>query len=132
VRPPSPTRPASAIAARITRSVSTAIGPSGIEVIRTVEIDGIDVAARHELLQIDHVRAFDVERFQFLGGECNELAALVFVTLDDLFLLNLFAGSRIIRSKTDPGCRASVIFLIMGSPGENLGEGLSGRSCFRI
>src|SRR5260370_36981704 len=34
----------------------------GIEVIRAVEIDGIDIAARHELLQIDHLGAFDVER----------------------------------------------------------------------
>jgi hypothetical protein len=110
---PSPTTPTSAIAAPITRSVSTAIGPLGIEVIRAVEIDGIDVVARHELLQIDDLRAFDVERLQFRWGKRDELAALVFVTLDDLSFLYLLAGAGIVRPQRDPGCRGGLIRLLV-------------------
>src|ERR1700730_18161903 len=64
----------------------------GIEIIRAVEIDGIDIVRRHELLQIDHLRAFDIERLQLLGGEGDELAAGVFVSLDDLTLVDLLAS----------------------------------------
>jgi hypothetical protein len=81
---PSPTTPASALPRRSPAASRLRSGHRDrgnrairIEVIRAVEIDGIDVAARHELLQIDHFRAFDVERLQFLGSECDELAALI-------------------------------------------------------
>src|SRR5580700_6216224 len=52
---PSPTTPASAIAApdhpeRLDRDRTI-----GMEIIRAVEIDGIDIVTRHELLQIDHL-----------------------------------------------------------------------------
>ena len=87
----------------------------GIEVIRAVEIDEIDVAARHELLQIDHLRAFYVEGLQFLSGEGNELATLVFVTFDDLFFLDLLPSARIVRPQRDPSCCAGLIlhFLVV-------------------
>ena len=39
----------------------------GVEVIRTVEINGIDLAARYEPLQIDHLLALDIKRLQLLG-----------------------------------------------------------------
>jgi hypothetical protein len=74
----------------------------GIEVIRAVEIDGIDVAARHELLQIDHLRTFHVEGLQFLRHECDELAGFVFVTFDDLFFLHNLASAGIVRPQRDP------------------------------
>ena len=35
-----------------------------MEIIRAVEIHGIDIVRRHELLQIGHLRAFDIERLQ--------------------------------------------------------------------
>jgi hypothetical protein len=74
-------------------------------------IDGIDVAARHELLQIDHLRAFNVERLQFFRGECDELAAFVFVSLDDLFFLYLLAGAGIMGPKRYSSCCAALILL---------------------
>jgi hypothetical protein len=42
------------------------------------------------------------------------LAALIFVALDDLFLLYLRAGAGIVRAKTDPGCCAGLILLFLG------------------
>jgi hypothetical protein len=39
------------------------------------------------------------------------LAALIFVALDDLFLLYLLAGAGIVRAKPDPSCCASLILL---------------------
>ena len=54
-----------------------------VEVIRRIKIDGVDVAARHERFQIDHLRALDIERLQLLGGERDELAAIVFISLND-------------------------------------------------
>jgi hypothetical protein len=49
------------------------------------------------------------------------LAALVFVALDDLLLLDFFAGARIVRAERDPCCRAALIFgragVIMGAAG---------------
>ena len=36
---------------------------------------GIEIAPRHKLFGIDHLRAFDVERLQFLGGERDEMAS---------------------------------------------------------
>jgi len=38
------------------------------------------------------------------------LAALIFVSFDDLFLFHLLAGAGIVRSKHDPRCGAGVIF----------------------
>jgi hypothetical protein len=55
VRRPRPTTAAWAIAAPITRSAATAIGPIGLDVVRAVEIDRIDVAARYKLLQVDNL-----------------------------------------------------------------------------
>src|SRR5438270_146867 len=75
----------------------------GMEIIRAVEIDGIDIIRRHELLQIDHLRAFDIERLQLLGGEGDEFAAGVFVSIYDLTLVDLLAGCGIMRPKRDPG-----------------------------
>src|ERR1700730_12308884 len=59
----------------------------GMEMIRALEIGRIDLVTRHELLQIDHLRAFDIERLQLLGGEGDEFAAGVFVSLDDVALV---------------------------------------------
>src|SRR6202022_2136798 len=56
----------------------------GIDVVRAVEIDRIDVAARYKLLQVNNLCAFDVECLQLLSGEGEKLAAAVFVTFDDL------------------------------------------------
>jgi len=39
--------------------------------------------------------SFDIERLQLLGGEGEELTAAVFVSFDDLALLDLLAGSGI-------------------------------------
>jgi hypothetical protein len=50
-----------------------------------------------------NLRAFDVERLQLLVGEGEELTAAVFVSFDDLALLDLLAGSRIMRAERDPG-----------------------------
>jgi hypothetical protein len=49
----------------------------GIDVIRGVEIDGIEFTARDKLLQIDDLRAFDIKRLQLLRGERDELTALI-------------------------------------------------------
>jgi hypothetical protein len=73
----------------------------------------------HELLQIDDLRAFHVERLQFLWGKRDELAALVFVTFDDLFFLDLIPGARIVRPQRDPGSRGGliVVAVILGKYG---------------
>src|SRR6202023_3707770 len=73
-----------------------------IKVVRAVEIDRIQVVPRNKLLEIDHLRAFDIERLQFLGGERDELAATVFVSFHDLAFVDLLAGSGIMRPKRDP------------------------------
>jgi len=74
-----------------------------VKVVRTVEINGIDVATRHEALQIYDLSALDIERLQLLGGECNELAAAVFVSLDDFRLLDFFPGPWVVWTQRDPG-----------------------------
>src|SRR2546423_4983900 len=43
------------------------------------------------------------KRLQLLVGEGEELAAAVFVSFDDLALLDLLAGSRIMRAERDAG-----------------------------
>src|ERR1700732_1340263 len=63
----------------------------GIDVVRAVEIDRIDVAAWYKFLQVDDLCAFDIERLQLVGGEGEELAAAVFVSFDDLALVDLLA-----------------------------------------
>src|ERR1700736_5544892 len=55
-------------------------------------------SGRHQNLAIAHI-----ERLQLLGGEGEKLAAAVFVSFDDLALLDLLAGSRIMRPERDPG-----------------------------
>jgi hypothetical protein len=40
------------------------------------------------------------------------LAALIFVSLDDLLLLNLLAGAGIMRPEGNPSCLASMTCLI--------------------
>src|SRR6516225_8010810 len=69
-----------------------------VEVIQRVKIDGIDVAARHERFQIDHLRALDIERLQLLGGERDELAAIVFISLNDSRFLDRLARAWVMRA----------------------------------
>jgi hypothetical protein len=45
-----------------------------IEVIRAIEVNGSSSSRATELLQVDDLRAFHVERLQF--RRCDELAAL--------------------------------------------------------
>ena len=103
VRRPMPTTPASAIPAPITPERFLRERAIGIKVIRAFKVDGIEFATQHKLFQIDHLRAFDVERLQFLGGEGHELAAIIFVAFDDLGLIDLLTRSRIMRPNRDPG-----------------------------
>src|SRR5438874_5955093 len=86
----------------------------GMEIIRAVEIDGIDIIRRHELLQIDHLRAFDIERLQLLGGEGDEFAAGVFVSIYDLTLVDLLASCGIMRPKRDPGGGGALVSISTG------------------
>jgi alkanesulfonate monooxygenase SsuD/methylene tetrahydromethanopterin reductase-like flavin-dependent oxidoreductase (luciferase family) len=44
----------------------------GIEVVRSVEIGWIDITARHEPLQIDHLQALDIKRLELLRRERDE------------------------------------------------------------
>src|SRR3984893_12572707 len=77
----------------------------GIEIIRAVEIP----SGGTNFSKIDHLRAFDIERLQLLGGEGDEFAAGVFVSLDHLTLVDLLASCGIMRPKRDPGgCGALV------------------------
>jgi hypothetical protein len=96
-------------------------GAVGIEVVGAVEVNGINFAAWHKFLQVYNLGAFDIERLQLIRRERDELAALVFVALDDLLLLDFFAGARIVRAERDPCCRAALIFgragVIMGAAG---------------
>src|SRR5690349_1108706 len=98
---PIPTSPASAIAAPITRNVSTADRPIRIDVIRGAEIYRVDLGARHESLNVDDLRAFHVERFELGGREGDELAALVFVAPGDLLPFDLLAGVGVVRAQGD-------------------------------
>ena len=86
-----------------------------VEVIGSVEIDGIELTPWHKLRQVDDLRAFDVECLQFLGGKRDELTATVFIALDDLRLINLLTRSRIMRPDSDPGGRAGLICVIAAS-----------------
>src|SRR6202040_1228317 len=75
----------------------------GIDVVRALEIDRIDVAPRYKLLQVDDLCALDIERLHLVGGEGEELAEAVFVSFEDLALVDLLAGSGIVRPERDPG-----------------------------
>jgi hypothetical protein len=52
----------------------------GIKIIRALEVDGIEFTARHKLLQVDDLGAFDIQGLQLVCGERDELAALIFVS----------------------------------------------------
>src|ERR1700738_128021 len=67
VRRPSPTTPTLAIAAPITRKRLDRDRAIGIDEVRAVEIDRIDVATRYKLLQVDDLCAFDIERLHLVG-----------------------------------------------------------------
>src|SRR5205085_9500482 len=71
-----------------------------------------------KLLQIARLRAFEVERLQFLGGEGDELAATVFVAFDYLRLVDLLASSGIMRPKRDPGGGGALVSIKAGIVGE--------------
>src|SRR6516162_6321227 len=67
----------------------------------SVEIDRIDVGARHE--------ALDIERLELLRGERDELPAIVFVSFNDLRFLDLLARLWVMRAQRDPsGCTALI------------------------
>ena len=83
-----------------------------IEIIGGVEIDRIEVTLWHKPFEIDDLRAFDVECLQFLGGKRDELAATVFVTLDDFRLVNLLTCPRIMWPDSDPGEGLGLIGII--------------------
>src|SRR5205085_7769372 len=53
-----------------------------------------------------------VQCLQFLGGKRDELAATVFVTLDDLRLVDLLTCPRIMRPDRDPGDGRGLICII--------------------
>jgi hypothetical protein len=80
--------------------------------VRGGEIDGIEVTPWHKLFEVDNLRAFDVQCLQFLGGKRDELAATVFVTLDDFRLVNLLTCPRIMRPNSDPGKGLRLICVI--------------------
>src|SRR5205085_11799781 len=71
-----------------------------------------------KLLQIARLRAFEVERLQFLGGEGDELAATVFVAFDYLRLIDLLTRSGIMRLKRDPGGGGALVSIKAGIVGE--------------
>src|ERR1700732_2406556 len=71
-----------------------------------------------QLLQVNNLLAFDIERLQLLGCEGEELAAAVFVSFDDLALLDLLAGSGIMRPERDPGGGRAVVSIRAGIVGE--------------
>src|SRR5690349_8026407 len=54
-----------------------------IEVVRRIEVEG-RFPPWHERFQVNHFRAFDIERLQLLRREGHELSAFVFVALHDV------------------------------------------------
>jgi hypothetical protein len=52
-----------------------------------------------------------------VGCEGEELAAAVFVSFDDLALLDLLTGSGIMRPERDPGGRGSLVSIKAGVVG---------------
>jgi hypothetical protein len=68
-------------------------------------------------LEIDHLRAFDVECLELLRGKGHEFAAAVFVSFDDLPPVDLLAGSGIMRPKRDPGGGEAPVAIMAGIVG---------------
>src|ERR1700730_14569495 len=66
----------------------------------------------------DYLLAFDIERLQLLGGEGDEFAAGVFVSLDDLTLVDLLASCGIMRPKRDPGGGGALVSIKAGIIGK--------------
>src|SRR5229473_2747850 len=58
------------------------------EVIRLVEVDGIDLLAGHELGYLDLLRRFLLQRLQFLGGEGDVAILGELVSLHHLIALH--------------------------------------------
>jgi hypothetical protein len=85
----------------------------GIEVIRAIEVDWVDVAAGDKHLQVDDLGTLHVERLQLVRRERYELAALILVSPDDVLFLDFLAGARIVRPERDPSCRANSFRLIL-------------------
>jgi len=54
------------MASRITANASWATGSLGGDIIRSVEEALVDLLARHETVDLDHVGALDLDRFEFL------------------------------------------------------------------
>jgi hypothetical protein len=61
-----------------------------------------------------------IERLQLLGGEGDEFAAGVFVSLDHLMLVDLLAGCGIMRPKRDPGGGGALVSIRAGIVCEEL------------
>src|SRR5262245_47366567 len=54
------------MASRITAKASWATGSLGGDIVKAVEEALIDLLARHETVDLDHVRALDLDCFEFL------------------------------------------------------------------
>ncbi|MBV9376001.1 MAG: hypothetical protein JO320_13250 [Alphaproteobacteria bacterium] len=66
---------------------------------------------RSVLFEIDHLRAFDLERRQFLGRKRDELVAVIFVAFADFRLVDLLTGSRIMRPYYGIGDLKALIYI---------------------
>jgi hypothetical protein len=72
-----------------------------MEVVGAVEIDRVDIAAGHEHLQVDDLRALQIEHLQLVRCERDVFAAVILVPLEDLVFIEFFAAAWIVRPEGD-------------------------------
>src|SRR5215467_3111353 len=64
----------------------------GNDVIRIRVVEFVDFLARDKLIDLDHVFAFECDRFKLLGLDLDVVAFLQLITLDDFVAIDLIAG----------------------------------------
>ena len=79
----------------------------GIDKIRRVEIQRINLVALDEAVEINGLRRFDAQRLQLVVRDDDVLVPLVFVAADDVGALDLLAGFLIDELLANAGCRFS-------------------------
>ena len=77
-----------------------------IDVIGRVEVDGIDLVAIDEAVEVDDLRQLDLQRFQLIVVDRHIAAALVFVSFDDLVAVDDLAGLGVDRAAAARGYRS--------------------------
>src|SRR5467141_684276 len=74
----------------------------GGDIVRSVPIELIDLVPGHELIDLDRVRAPDLNGLQFIVIYLDAVALVDFVALDDVLLTNQLAGYGIKLAVSNP------------------------------